>query len=143
MTPEVKANVLDHATVEKALLSAPFHQWLGLKLGHLDDHRIEIEAPWREELISNYRIRSTHGGILAALIDLTGLFAVLAKVAAPIATVDLRVDYHRMASPGTLIARGEILKLGSKVSSAQTSVYSEDGQLVASGRGVYLLTERD
>jgi uncharacterized protein (TIGR00369 family) len=140
MTPEIKTNVLDYATVEKALLSAPFHQWLGLKLSKLDDNQIEIEAPWREEWISNFRIRSTHGGILAALIDLTGLFAVLAKVAAPIAALDLRVDYHRIATPGSLVSRGEILKLGSMVSSAQTSVYSEDGHIVASGRGVYLVT---
>ena len=58
-----------------------------------------------------------------------------------LSTVDLRVDYRRTATPGNLLARAEVLKLGSRVSSAQTFVRAEDGTVVASGRGVYLTTD--
>ena len=141
MSLEEKSNRVDPETLERLLLTAPFHRWLGLRLSAMDEQGIEVFLPWREELISNAAIRSTHGGILASLIDLTGLFAVLAKTASAIATADLRVDYHRTAAPGNLLARAEVLKLGSRVSSAQTFVRAEDGTVVASGRGVYLTTD--
>ncbi len=141
MGEDEKPNRVDLETLGRLLLTAPFHRWLGLRLLAMDEKGIEILLPWREELISNAAIRSTHGGVLASLIDLAGLFAVLAKKASPISTVDLRVDYHRTATPGNLSARAEVLKLGSRISSAQTVVRAEDGTLVASGRGVYLSSE--
>ena len=51
------------------------------------------------------------------------------------------MDYRRTATPGNLLARAEVLKLGSRVSSAQTFVRAEEGTGVASGRGVYLTTD--
>jgi uncharacterized protein (TIGR00369 family) len=88
-------------------------------------------------MVSNPSVQATHGGILAALIDLTGLYSVLAAGGACTSTADLRIDYHRAATPGQLIAQGRIVKLGRRLSVADTRVLNSDGQLVASGRGAY------
>jgi len=53
------------------------------------------------------------------------------------ATVDLRVDYHRAAMPGNLVAHGKVVKFGSAISVAEAYIYDESGALLASGRGVY------
>jgi uncharacterized protein (TIGR00369 family) len=57
-------------------------------------------------------------------------------------TVDLRVDFHRTALPGSLIARANVIKLGGTLATAEAQIFAEDGALLASGRGVYLTLSR-
>jgi uncharacterized protein (TIGR00369 family) len=63
----------EEMTVERVqimIMRAPYHQWLGLKIKAVHDDGIELIASWREEWVVNPERRYTHGGILAALIDL-------------------------------------------------------------------------
>ena len=119
---------------------APFHRWLGLKIVQQNNDLLELEMPWRDELVSNPVIGAVHGGILASLIDLTGLYAIIAAGGVARATVDLRVDYHRAATNGPLRAIGQVVKLGKTISTADTRIIDDDERLVASGRGTYLST---
>jgi uncharacterized protein (TIGR00369 family) len=130
----------DNATAEfqAILMRAPYHRWLGLQVVKVDQGQIEIAMPWREEMVSNAALGSTHGGILAALIDLTGLYAVRTAGGAVSATADLRVDYHRPAIGGSVIAHGSVVKLGRRISTADVRVTDTDNILLASGRGAYL-----
>jgi len=118
---------------------SPFQRWLGLQVTEVDEGRMCIALPWKEDLVSNPNPSTVHGGILASVIDLLGLYSVLTTGSISIATVDLRVDYHRPAGPGDMRAEANIIKLGSKVSTAETQVLGTDGKLLASGRGVYLM----
>lgn len=126
------------AEFQKALMISPFHRWLGLKAVAVTREQIEIALPWREEFVSNTKIEATHGGILAALIDLTGLYAVRAAGGIVSATADLRVDYHRPATRGTVRACGMVVKLGRRISTADVRVTDTSQVLLASGRGAYL-----
>lgn len=121
---------------------SPFQRWLGLRVEEAGEGRLVVGLRWREEFVSNPATKSMHGGILASLIDLGGLYAVLTAKAVATATVDLRVDYHRPASGGDLRATSRVIKLGSKVSTAETEIVGDDGKLVASGRGVYLMSDK-
>jgi uncharacterized protein (TIGR00369 family) len=123
--------------VEEKLKRGPFHQWLGLKVLSVTEGAIEIEATWREEWVVNPDRKYTHGGVLAALVDLTADWALVSKTGRGVPTIDLRVDYHRAAMPGNLIAKGKVIKFGSQISVAEAMVYDQDGALCASGRGVY------
>jgi len=118
---------------------SPFQRWLGLAVTDVDEGRMCITLPWKEDLVSNPNPLTVHGGILASVIDLLGLYSVLTTGSSAITTVDLRVDYHRPAGPGDMTAEATIIKLGSKVSTAETKVFGTDGKLLASGRGVYLM----
>lgn len=129
---------MNFETLQQALLVSPYHRWLQLKLVSASDSELVIDMPWREEFVSNPHGRVTHGGILAALIDLAGLYAVLAAGGSVSATADLRVDYHRAAAPGTITATSRILKLGTRLSTAEAYLRNSAGQMVASGRGAYL-----
>jgi uncharacterized protein (TIGR00369 family) len=129
--------LMDTEVLRGFLNVSPFQTWLGLTLEDVREDGVDIAMPFREELLSNPTARTVHGGILATLVDLTGLYSVLATTTPVMATVDLRVDYHRPALPGPLLAKGTIIKLGRKLSSAETRIFSGD-KLVASGRGVYL-----
>ncbi|MGH7706671.1 MAG: PaaI family thioesterase [Vulcanimicrobiaceae bacterium] len=120
------------------IITAPFHQWLGLELVDLTEAQIDLRIIWREEYVVNPEGRYTHGGILAAFIDLAADWAIAAKFGRGVPTVDMRVDYHKVAMPGDLWARGKVLKLGRTFSSAEAVIYDMEGATIASGRGVYL-----
>ena len=130
----------DEITAEKvqALITrGPYHQWLGLKVVALHDDGIELSATWREEWVVNPERRYTHGGILAALVDLAADWAMVKKTGRGVPTIDLRVDYHAAAMPGDLIARGKVVRMGGQFSTAEAQVFDQDGKLLASGRGTY------
>ena len=124
--------------VQAKLSRGPYHQWLGLKVVSVGEGTIELTANWREEWVVNPDRGYTHGGILAALVDLTADWAMVSKTGRGVPTIDLRVDYHRAAMPGVLTARGEIVNFGKQFSVAEAKVFDKDGRLLASGRGTYL-----
>lgn len=125
------------ADIEAKLQRGPYHQWLGITVDAVGEGEITLRAKWREEWVVNPDKRYTHGGILAALIDLTADWALVSKTGRGVPTIDLRVDYHRPAPPGDLRVTGKVIKFGSQFSVAEAQVYDIDDKLVASGRGVY------
>ena len=129
-------NVVSAEKLNERLIANPFNKWMGLEIRHLDDETLEIGLKWREEMISNPQARVTHGGILGALIDVAADFMIAAKVGMPVPTVDLRIDYHRAAQPGDLKAVARIVRIGGTNSTAEASIFDEEGRLIASGRGV-------
>lgn len=130
---------LDGEALQRALGIAPFHAWLGLRILSSGEGRLEIEMPWRDEIVSNPRIGSAHGGVLASLIDLAGMYAILTQTTAVSATAGLHVDYHRPATAGPIRVRSEVVKLGRTLSVASAELFGPSEGLVASGRGSYLM----
>ncbi|WP_299195418.1 hotdog fold thioesterase [uncultured Erythrobacter sp.] len=129
--------IIEREQLEEMLRIAPFHQWLGVEIKSYSADQLQLLMPWRNEIVSNPVLGAAHGGVLAALIDLTGLYTLLAMGAKVKATADLRVDYHRPATSGPLIATGRVVKIGRQISVADTHITGPDGKLVASGRGAY------
>ncbi len=123
--------------VERLLTRGPFNQWLGIKVLAVNADGIELRATWREEWVVNPDRRYTHGGVLAALVDLAADWALVKRTGRGVPTVDLRVDYHAAAMPGDLTAKGRVVKAGGQFSTAEAHVYDAAGKLLASGRGTY------
>src|SRR6185437_5822988 len=124
--------------VQKIITRGPYHQWLGLEIIAFDEDSVEIKARWREEWVVHPERRYTHGGVLAALVDLAADWAMVTRTGRGVPTIDLRVDYHAAALPGALIAKGRIVRWGNQVSTAEAHIYDQQGKLLASGRGTYL-----
>src|SRR5688500_4574145 len=128
------------ASVEKLqeLISrGPFNKWLNFTVLKAGADGVELKAAWREEWVVNVERRYTHGGILAAIVDVAADYAIAAQLGRPVPTIDVRVDYHKAAMPGDLTARARVVRMGSQYSTAEASVYDQEGALVASGRGTY------
>ncbi|MDQ2915845.1 MAG: PaaI family thioesterase [Pseudomonadota bacterium] len=123
--------------VQSLIARGPFHRWLGLEVVSVGDGEIEIKATWRAEWVVNPDRKYTHGGILAALVDLTADWALVSRTGRGVPTIDMRVDYHRAAMPGDLTARGKLVRWGSQYAVSEAQVLDKDGALIASGRGVY------
>lgn len=124
--------------IQALVTRAPFHQWLGLSVVAVSDDGIEIKATWREEWVVNTERGITHGGVLAALIDLAADWAMVKQTGRGVPTIDLRVDYHRPALRGDLIAHGKVVRAGTQFATAEARIFDLHGKLIASGRGTYL-----
>jgi uncharacterized protein (TIGR00369 family) len=124
--------------VQALITRAPYHQWLGIKVVAVEPDGIELKATWREEWVVNPERRYTHGGILAALVDLAADYALVSRTGRGVPTIDMRIDYHSPAMPGDLTLRGKVIKWGSQFSVAEAQVFDQQGKLLASGRGTYL-----
>jgi uncharacterized protein (TIGR00369 family) len=131
-------NELPLEQVQALVTRAPFHQWLGLSVVAVGEDSIEIRATWREEWAVNKERGITHGGILAALIDLAADWAMVKQTGRGVPTIDLRVDYHRPAMAGDLIAHGKVVRAGTQFATAEAHIFDLHGKLIASGRGTYL-----
>jgi len=123
--------------LQELISKGPFNKWLNFTVLKSDADGVELKATWREEWVVNIERRYTHGGILAAIVDVAADFAIAAKLGRPVPTIDMRVDYHKAAMPGDLTAKGRVVRLGSQFTTAEAHVYDKDGALVASGRGTY------
>jgi uncharacterized protein (TIGR00369 family) len=134
---EGAALALDFETLAAKVRSCPFHVWLGVELVSLDEMGIAIRMPWRAEFVSDPDRGNAHGGVLASLIDLAADYAVAARLGRSAPTVDMRVDYHRAAMPGALIARAQVIKVGGTLATAEARVFDERDELIASGRALF------
>lgn len=123
--------------LQQLITRGPFNQWLNFTMLKVDADGIEVKAGWREEWVVNPERRYTHGGIVAAIIDVAADYAIAARLGRPVPTIDMRVDFHKAAMPGDLIAKARVVRMGSQYSTAEASLYDKDGAMVASGRGTY------
>lgn len=129
------------ADVQAIVDRSAFLSWLGLKVRSVGPDTIEAKATWRPEWVANPKVGQTQGGIHAALIDFAANLAMINKMGGPVLTIDLRVDYHRIAIGGDLIVRGRVVKFGRTVGTSEAEVLDEQGRLLASGRGSFLTTQ--
>ena len=104
---------------------------------------VTLRAPWREEFERGPGTLQWHGGPLAALIDIAGDFALIAKLGRGVPTIDLRIDYLRPAVDTDLVARARALRTGRSIGVVDIEVSDKTGRVVAVGRGGYATQDKE
>ena len=116
---------------------SPYQRFLKLELVRSEPGLVEIKLPFREDFLRADGSDWYHGGVIAALIDIAGDYALWTEVGNGLPTIDLRVDWLRPARRGALVAIGRSVRVGRTVCCADMEVRDEQGTLVALGRGTY------
>jgi uncharacterized protein (TIGR00369 family) len=116
---------------------SPFHRLIGLELVRAEDGAVEMRLPWRDDFRRQDGSDWYHGGIISALIDIAGDYAIASRLGRWVATIDLRVDYLRPAREGTLTALARAVKVGRTVGVADVELRDASGAVVAIGRCAY------
>lgn len=116
---------------------SPFMRFLGLEVVRAEKGLVEIRLPFREEFIRQDGSDWLHGGVVSALADIVGDYAVVTETNQGVPTIDMRVDYLRPARRGDLIGIGKTLRVGRTVSVADVEIRDASGTLVAVGRACY------
>lgn len=102
--------------------------------------------PWAEHLVGNPETGVLHGGAITSLLDACSGASVFLKMGSPIpiATLDLRIDYLRKATPRRdVIARAECYKIGRNVAFVRGLAYhdSPDDPIAATAATFALSTK--
>jgi uncharacterized protein (TIGR00369 family) len=71
-----------------------------------------------------------HGGIMATAMDVS-MGHLIAKVAGPAATIEMKVTYMRPVTAGTVTVEGSFVRRGRTLSFMESKFYGEDGKLAA------------
>ena len=122
----------------------PFNKLLGIQGESVEVGRAVLALPVRPEHVGDPRRPALHGGVLSTLIDTAGGIAAWSALGAgeSVSTVDLHVDYLEPAGLGApLRAEAQLIRKGNRVCHVRVSV-TQDGLLVAEGRGVYNIHRR-
>lgn len=89
----------------KFIEALPHCQALAMTVDEVGDGQATMSMPYSENLVGDPVSGVIHGGAVSALMDTCGGTAVMAHPSGPsmTATLDLRIDYMRAASPGRTI----------------------------------------
>jgi uncharacterized protein (TIGR00369 family) len=122
----------------------PFNTLLGIRGESVGSGRAVLLLPVRDEHLGDVRRPALHGGVVSSLIDTAGGIAAWSSLAQgeAVSTVDLMIDFLEPARvAGPLRAEAELIRKGNRVCHVRVRV-TQDGVLVAEGRGVYNIHKR-
>lgn len=119
----------------------PHAQALGMTLVSASGAGAEIRMPYDEKLIGDPETGVIHGGAISALMDTCAGTAVLCHPEAGVstATLDLRIDYMRAATPGdALTARAACYHVTRSVAFVRATAHDARTDVpVASATGAF------
>ncbi len=131
----------------------PFNNLLDLKIEKLDLQGASMRVDMRDELVGNFMQGTLHGGVTAAILDVTGgltaFMGLLEKMGhlsdqekmerlSKFGTIDLRIDYLRPGRGTYFVSKGSILRTGNKVAVTRMELHNDKKHLIATGTGSYL-----
>ncbi len=132
-----------------------FNQLLGLKITSVTPDKVVTRVTMRPDLVGHFGYNRLHGGVISAVLDTTAGLAVLAAGGArhmheppaqrlqrfaKLGTIDLRIDYLRPGISEHFEAHAQVIRLGSRVASTRMEFLDAQGQMVATGSAVYIVS---
>ncbi|MFQ5437839.1 MAG: PaaI family thioesterase [Paracoccaceae bacterium] len=114
---------------------------LNMRMDRIERGVAEVSMPYDEKLIGDPQTGVIHGGAVSALIDTACGAAVVSSPDAIMgtATIDLRIDYMRPATPGQrLVARAECYHVTRSVAFVRATAHDDDHErAVAAATGAF------
>ena len=126
-----------------------FNKYLGLKVESFDVQAPKLRFDMRPELVGNPVRKILHGGVISAVLDVAGGFAIMLSIAGEspvtptsfpnLGTIDLRVDYLRPGHGKHFIATARIVRKGSRIAVVHMELHNDTGELIATGGAAYVV----
>ncbi len=126
--------------MDNKIAPSPYMRLLGIELTEAAYPRVHLALQFNKELTNP--MGTLHGGVISSLVDI-GLGCALFqdRKVRGIATMELKVNYLKAISRGTINIEAEIIHRKNAMAFGQVFIYN-DGNLAAVGSGTYKVTER-
>ena len=137
---------MSETSPQEFINALPFARALGMQLDSIGGGRAEISMAWDARFVGDPATGVIHGGAVSALMDTCGGAAVMSYPGAlTTATIDLRIDYMRAATPGQRItARAECYHVTRRVAFVRATAEDEDsGNPVATASGAFTFDRKE
>lgn len=106
---------------------------------------VDLTLPWRDDMVGNADTMILASGPILTLMDMATATSVWLKrgIWAPQATLDLRIDYLRAATPGeTVIGHGECYRVTRSIAFVRGQAHDGDPQdPIAHVAGTFMLLD--
>ena len=124
---------------------SPYSRELGLRLHGVEPDWCVIKVLPDERLVGNPATGVVHGGVITALLDSCYGLAIFVKLdkLRPMATLDLRIDYLKPATPGREIFGGAVCyKLGHELAFVRGAAYHDSpDDPIATSSAIFMFTD--
>lgn len=131
----------------KFLLRSGHSGWLGLRYCDHGENWVELELPWREDLLGEEDRHVLASGPIISLLDMASGVSIWTanKVFTPVATLDLRVDYQRPARERSAVrCKVECYRRTRSAAFVRGIAFDDDAaDPVATMAGVFMAIARD
>jgi uncharacterized protein (TIGR00369 family) len=121
----------------------PHNRALGMEFVDYAEGEAVMRLAWRPELVGNPDTGVLHGGVVTSLLDATCGISVFMRTwkPIPVATLDLRIDYLRPATPRLdLYAKATCYRTTRHVAFVRAVAYHEDpSHPIASAAGAFMI----
>jgi uncharacterized protein (TIGR00369 family) len=146
---------LDLALIDIFEQRITFNHTVGLKVVSLALGQPLMRLDMRKDLAGHYLYGRLHGGVIATALDAMGALSLMVAMGdkhqeetaeqvqhrfARLGTIDLRVDYLRQGTGPFFMVSAEVTRLGGRVGSTQMRLTNQEGELVATGAGAYMVS---
>ncbi|GAA6165926.1 PaaI family thioesterase [Pelagimonas sp. KU-00592-HH] len=126
---------------EQFINAIPHCKALGMTLTDIGDGIAEMELPYDLRIVGDPETGVLHGGAVSALMDTCCGAAAMSHPSSPAgtATIDLRIDYMRAATPGqTVRTRAECYHITRSVAFVRATAMDDDtDRPVATATGAF------
>lgn len=112
---------------------SPFPKHMAMKLVTIDFDSAELEILLNHHHLQPFGL--VHGGVMATLIDTTTFWAAYLRIPedAGLVNIDLKLNYLKTVTEGTLYGKGRCIHAGRSISYAEATIVNEGQALVAHG----------
>jgi uncharacterized protein (TIGR00369 family) len=133
--PEKKARI-----AKQFIAAIPHARALDMRVDEVLSGHAELSLPYNPQLVGDPQTGVLHGGVVTALLDTAMGTAVVShpQSTGGTATIDLRIDYMRPATPGQrLRAEAECYRVTRSVAFVRATAYDEGDEPVAAAAGAF------
>lgn len=113
--------------IHESFMTSPFNRLVGVEFGAYHDDGVTLTLPVAAEHLNGAGV--VHGGVMLTLADAALGFAIARAVGGRCTTAEIKINYLRPVSEGTLSARSRIIRKGRRLVVARAEIHCGKSQV--------------